>query len=77
MPLGSSLPFAPFLMPPYGFLSAPPPPPPAYLYPTPPVPPMSLDLLTDEELLLLEGTERKNVEERIKVGEIFYRSFFF
>lgn len=36
-----------------------------FLIPPPPIPP-GLDTLTEEELRLLEGTERKNVEERIK-----------
>jgi E3 ubiquitin-protein ligase synoviolin len=33
----------------------------------PPPPPPNLDRLTDEELRAMEGHERKNVEERIKV----------
>lgn len=51
---------------------------PPFLFPTippfvapysvpPPPPPPNLDRLTDEELRALEGHERKNVEERIKV----------
>lgn len=40
-------------------------PPPPFMMPPPPVPP-GLDRLSDEELRLLEGTERRNVEERIK-----------
>ena len=40
---------------------------PAYnLLPPPPIPPL-LDALTDEEVRLLEGNERRHVEERIKV----------
>lgn len=34
----------------------------------PPPPPPNLDRLTDEELRAMEGHERKNVEERIKVS---------
>ncbi|GAB0091902.1 E3 ubiquitin-protein ligase HRD1 [Sergentomyia squamirostris] len=37
-----------------------------YLVPPPPMPP-SLDTLSDEELIALEGTERRNVEARIKL----------
>lgn len=54
------------------------PPIPPFLFPTipfvapysvpPPPPPPNLDRLTDEELRALEGHERKNVEERIKVS---------
>ena len=43
----------------------PPPPPMPFMIPPPPVPP-GLDRLTDEELHLLHGTERRHVEERIK-----------
>lgn len=39
--------------------------PPPFLMPPPPIPP-GLDHLSEEELRLLEGTERRNVEERIK-----------
>lgn len=68
MPLGGNpLPFNPFMMPPYGFVTPPPPPPPPMFFPQPPVPPPSFNHLSDEELHLLEGTERRNVEERIKV----------
>lgn len=39
--------------------------PPPFMMPPPPIPP-GLDRLSEEELRLLEGTERRNVEERIK-----------
>ncbi|XP_031634909.1 E3 ubiquitin-protein ligase HRD1 [Contarinia nasturtii] len=45
----------------------PPPPIPAFALTPPPTMPTNLDQLTDEELRLLEGNERKNVEERIKL----------
>lgn len=72
IPLGGATlpqasPFNAFMMPPFGFMPGPPPPPPAFLFQAPPVPPPSFDHLTDEQLQLLEGTERRNVEERIKV----------
>ncbi|XP_055678712.1 E3 ubiquitin-protein ligase HRD1 [Lutzomyia longipalpis] len=65
---GTSAAFPPFLPPPIGGaapmagfpMMAP------YLVPPPPMPP-SLDTLTDEELVALEGTERRNVEARIKL----------
>uniref|UniRef100_A0A1L8DSP6 RING-type E3 ubiquitin transferase n=1 Tax=Nyssomyia neivai TaxID=330878 RepID=A0A1L8DSP6_9DIPT len=37
-----------------------------YLVPPPPMPPF-LDTLSDEELIVLEGTERRNVEARIRL----------
>lgn len=40
---------------------------PPFAFTPPPVMPSNLDHLSDEELRLLEGTERRNVEERIKV----------
>lgn len=43
------------------------PPIPAFAFTPPPTIPTNLDQLSDEELRLLEGTERQNVEERIKV----------
>lgn len=52
-------PIPPFLFPTIPFMAP-------YSVPPPPVPP-NLDRLTDEELRALEGHERKNVEERIKV----------
>lgn len=45
----------------------PPPPIPAFAFTPPPTMPTNLDQLSDEELRLLEGNERRNVEERIKV----------
>lgn len=60
--------FPGMMMPPPGLVAgggAMMPPPPPFMIPPPPVPP-GLDRLSDEELRLLEGTERKNVEERIK-----------
>jgi E3 ubiquitin-protein ligase synoviolin len=48
-------PTAPFVMPSF-----------PYAVPPPPIPP-NLDTLTDEEIRALEGTERKHVEERIKL----------
>lgn len=45
----------------------PPPPIPAFAFTPPPTMPTNLDGLSDEELRLLEGNERRNVEERIKV----------
>lgn len=52
------------------FMMPPPPQPPAFMFPSPPNMPANLDQLSDEELQLLEGTERRNVEERIKVSLI-------
>lgn len=55
-----------FPMLPGGMMAPPPmPPPPPFMMPPPPMP-QGLDRLSDEELRLLEGTERRNVEERIK-----------
>lgn len=45
----------------------PPPPIPPFAFAPPPVVPTNLEHLSDEELRLLEGNERRNVEERIKV----------
>lgn len=45
----------------------PPPPMPAFAFTPPPGMPTNLAQLSDEELRLLEGNERRNVEERIKV----------
>lgn len=61
MPLGGAPPTGvpQFMPPPFPLLSP-------YMLPPPPMPP-SLDRLTDEEIRNLEGTERKHVEERIKV----------
>lgn len=42
------------------------PPPPFGMMPAPPMPPPDFQGLTDEELKAMEGTERKNVEARIK-----------
>lgn len=44
-----------------------PPPIPSFAFQQPPTIPPNLDQLTDEELRSLEGNERRNVEERIKV----------
>lgn len=48
---------------------------PPFAYFTPPIgppPPMPLDLtkFSDEELLAMEGTQRKHIEERLKVQKI-------
>lgn len=50
----------------------PPPPIPPFAFTPPPTMPTNLEQLSDEELRLLEGNERRNVEERIKVciGEL-------
>lgn len=48
----------------------PPPPIPAFAFAPPPTIPANLEQLSDEELRLLEGNERRNVEERIKVSKI-------
>lgn len=53
------------MMPPFGQMPPMPPPPP-FLVPPPPIP-ENLAVLSDEELRLLEGTERRNVEERLKL----------
>uniref|UniRef100_A0A336MJC4 RING-type E3 ubiquitin transferase n=1 Tax=Culicoides sonorensis TaxID=179676 RepID=A0A336MJC4_CULSO len=53
------VPGSPLLLPPFPFITP-------YAVPPPPMPP-NLDTLSDEELRLLEGNERKNVEERIKL----------
>lgn len=45
----------------------PPPPMPISAFQPPPIIPPNLDQLSDEELRTLEGNERRNVEERIKV----------
>ncbi|XP_055309629.1 E3 ubiquitin-protein ligase HRD1 [Sitodiplosis mosellana] len=45
----------------------PPPPIPAFAFTPPPTIPTNLEQLSDEELRLLEGNERRNVEERIKL----------
>lgn len=45
----------------------PPPPMPPFAFTQPPNVPHNLDQLTDEELRILEGTERRSIEERIKV----------
>lgn len=45
----------------------PPPPIPAFAFAPPPTIPANLEQLSDEELRLLEGNERRNVEERIKL----------
>lgn len=45
----------------------PPPPIPPFAFTPPPTVPANLEQLSDEELRLLEGNERRNVEERIKV----------
>lgn len=45
----------------------PPPPIPSFAFTPPPTLPTNLSQLSDEELQLLEGNERRNVEERIKV----------
>lgn len=63
--LNGSIPFAPFGFPP---MVTPPPPMPAFMFSPPPTAPAGLDQLSDEELRLLEGNERRNVEERIKVS---------
>lgn len=59
-------PFNPFASVPMAPMPPPPPIPPFALTP-PPTMPANLDQLSDEELRLLEGNERRNVEERIKV----------
>lgn len=41
-----------------------------YAVPPPPMPP-DLTNFTEEELKALEGNERKNIEERIKVSFLF------
>lgn len=56
--VGGAIP--PFMPPPFPMLSP-------FMIPPPPIPP-ALDTLTDEEIRNLEGTERKHVEERIKVN---------
>lgn len=45
----------------------PPPPIPPFAFTPPPQIPQNLEQLTDEELRILEGNERRSVEERIKV----------
>ena len=57
------LPFPPFMMPPMPFF----PPPPLFNLPPPPMPPPNFAGLTDVELRAMEGSERLNVEARIKV----------
>lgn len=44
-----------------------PPPIPSFAFTPPPTIPSNLDELSEEELRALEGNERRNVEERIKV----------
>lgn len=63
-------PFNPFMFP---TMPPPPPIPPAaaFTFPPPPIMPNALDQLSEEELRLLEGNERRNVEERIKVIRAF------
>ena len=56
-------PLPPFMMPPMPFF----PPPPLFNLPPPPMPPPNFTGLTDAELRAMEGTERLNVEARIKV----------
>lgn len=46
----------------------PPPPIPPFAFTPPPTVPANLEQLSDDELRLLEGNERRNVEERIKVS---------
>lgn len=53
------VPGSPLILPPFPFITP-------YVVPPPPMPP-NLDALSDEELRLLEGNERRNVEERIKL----------
>lgn len=53
------VPGSPLILPPFPFITP-------YAVPPPPMPP-NLDALSDEELRLLEGNERRNVEERIKL----------
>lgn len=54
----------PFMMPaPFPFVAP-------YAVPPPPMPP-DLTNFTDEELRTMEGNERKNVEERIKVSHFY------
>lgn len=59
---------------PFGMGAAVPPPFPfvaPFTIPPPPMPP-NLSTLSDEELRALEGTERQNVENRIKVIYFFF-----
>lgn len=53
------VPGSPLILPPFPFITP-------YAVQPPPMPP-NLDALSDEELRLLEGNERRNVEERIKL----------
>ncbi|XP_063707494.1 E3 ubiquitin-protein ligase HRD1 [Culicoides brevitarsis] len=53
------VPGSPLILPPFPCITP-------YAVPPPPMPP-NLDTLTDDELRLLEGNERRNVEERIKL----------
>lgn len=54
----------PFMMPaPFPFVAP-------YAVPPPPMPP-DLTNFTDEELRTMEGNERENVEERIKVSHFY------
>uniref|UniRef100_U5EYD9 RING-type E3 ubiquitin transferase n=1 Tax=Corethrella appendiculata TaxID=1370023 RepID=U5EYD9_9DIPT len=52
-------PGSPLIMPPFPFMTP-------YAMPLPPAPP-SLDTLSEEELLAMEGNERRHIEERIKL----------
>lgn len=62
-PINIGFPFNAFA----GMPMNPPPPMPAFAFQQPPAIPPNLDQLSDEELRTLEGNERRNVEERIKV----------
>lgn len=66
---GPLFPFNPFASMPMNPI--PPPPIPAFAFQPPPTVPTNLEQLSDEELRALEGNERRNVEERIKV---FFRN---
>lgn len=64
---GSNFSFNPYLLP--TVVPPPPPIPPTdFFFPPPPNVPDDLSELSIEELHALEGTERRNVEQRIKVS---------
>lgn len=69
---GNAMPFGAFpsmpLFPPMS-MNAIPPPIPTFAFNPPPTVPTNLSELSEEELRALEGNERQNVEERIKVGD--------
>lgn len=69
--------FNPMTMPMHTMPSFALPPMPPMIFTPPPTIPPNLDQLTDEELRQLEGNERVNIAERLKVWSLLYYTLLF